>query len=113
MADPSVPTRRNRRSPSPSSTSRASRGPVTDPRPVAAPRCFPENDPDSSSTRPRTRSASFGRRVERIRADLEPILTPEALVDSYTREAVRTPFVEAAYAIRWAELTGLGNLQTH
>jgi hypothetical protein len=59
-------------------------------------------DPISLGTRRRT--PGFARGVERIRAGLAPILSAEALLDSYDREAVRSDIVEAAYALRWLEL---------
>jgi hypothetical protein len=52
----------------------------------------------------RRRSPGFARRVDRVRAELIPIGSPEALLDSFEREAVRTDIVEAAYALRWLEL---------
>ena len=60
-------------------------------------------DPSSLGTRRRT--PGFARGVDQIRAGLVPILSPEALLDSYGREAIRTDIVEAAYALRWLELS--------
>lgn len=60
-------------------------------------------DPISLGTRRRT--PGFARGVEQIRAGLAPILSAEALLDSFGREAIRTDIVEAAYALRWLELS--------
>ncbi len=93
-----------RRTPSPSFSSRSPRRPETEPRLGAAARCLVEmlREPISLGTRRRT--PGFARGVDRIRAELVPIATPEALLDSFDREAVRTDIVEAAYALRWLEL---------
>lgn len=69
----------------PSSTSRLPRR-VVDSRPGSAARCSPSA-------------------AERIRADLAPIISAEALVLCYRQEAVLTPEIIAAYDQRWRELT--------
>jgi hypothetical protein len=61
------------------------------------------HEPISLGTR--RRSPGFARGVDRIRAELFPIVSSEALLDSYDREAIRSDIVEAAYALRWLELT--------
>lgn len=60
-------------------------------------------EPKSLGTRRRT--TRFARGVERVRAELVPILSEEALLDSFRREARQTDVVEAAYTVRWIELT--------
>jgi hypothetical protein len=106
MANPlTVTNSRQRRTPSPSFSSRSSRRSGTDTRLGAAARCLVEMLHEPSSLGTRRRTAGFARGVERIRAGLMPILSPEALLDSYDREAVRSDLVEAAYALRWLELS--------
>lgn len=104
MANPLTLDRTGRRTPSPSSTSRSPRRPDEDPGLGAAARCLQEMLNDPASLGPRRRTPGFARGVERLRAELVPILSPEALLDSYAREAIRTDVIETAYAIRWLEL---------
>lgn len=106
MANPVTRRLRGRRTPSPSSLSRSPRPPELDPRLGAAARCLVEMLSDPTSLGPRRRTTRFARGVDRVRTELVPILSPEALLDSYAREAKRTEVVETAYAIRWLELTG-------
>lgn len=55
----------------------------------------------------RWRTTRFVTSVERIRGQLDPILSRDALLESYAREAVVHGEVEAAYAARWLELEGI------
>jgi hypothetical protein len=92
--------------PAPSSSSRQTpRRPDLESRLGAAARCLDLMLAERGAMGARWRSPGFAEGVERVRAELIPIVSTDALADSYAREASRGDAVEAAYALRWLELT--------